>query len=338
MKILTVFTGGTIGSSIIGGVADVDGDTIDTLLNLYQNNTDIEFDCISPFNILSENATCDTLSKICSFMLSADLEKYDGVIVTHGSDTLSFTSAALGLALSWVKIPVVITAADCVLTMPESNGRDNFKACVDFIKGFFNGEHSNCGVFTIWKNRGESIKVYISTRLNEADGYLDSFSSWGGEPFGIIENGHFKRFDSAINPITTKPCEKTIFLKNKEIDFKNDILLLQSYVGLDFNAIDISGKSAVLLKLYHSATACTDGDNTSFLKFAERCFKNGTDVYIFPAKNSQYIYKSAEELNSNAIIPMFNINTTSAYSKLLLAYAIGNKDIIVENLFYESLG
>lgn len=336
LKILTVFTGGTIGSSITDGIADVDGGTAGILLDLYKDRTDVEFECISPFNILSENLDCDTLSRLCSFMLSIDFEKYDGVIVTHGSDTLSFTSAMLGLALSWVRIPIVITAADCVLTMPESNGMDNFNASVDFIRDFYDGEHSNTGVFTIWKNHGENVRVYISTRLNEADGYLDSFSGWGGIAFGTIENGSFKRYDSKINPQSTKPCEKTAYLKGKEIRLKSDVMLLQSYVGLDFNSVDINGKSAVLLKLYHSATACTQGENTSFSIFADRCAKNGTDVYIFPAKKSEYIYKSAEGLNSGTVVPMYNINTASAYSKLLLAYAVGDMDIIGSNLFYES--
>ena len=337
MKILVVFTGGTIGSSVTDGIADVDVGASKTLIEIYKNRTDIEFECISPFNILSENSTCETLSEICSFMLSIEFEKYDGVIITHGSDTLSFTSALLGLVLSWVRIPIVITAADYVLTIPESNGWDNFKASVDFIKGFSDATHSNTGVFTIWKNHGENVKVYISTRLNEADGYLDSFSGWGGVPFGTMENGSFKRADSEINPLHTEPCEKTAFLKNRDIRFKNDIILIQSYVGLNFDSVDIKEKSAVLLKLYHSATACTQGRNTSFLKFAERCFENGTDVYVYSAKKSEYIYKSAEEFKFRDIVPMYNINTSSAYSKLLLSYATGEKGIICRNLFYESL-
>ena len=338
MKILVVFTGGTIGSTVKNGIADVSGEASKILLDICSDYDNAEFEYLSPFNILSENANCGTLTAICNFMLDIDYEKYDGVIITHGSDTLAYTSAMLGLVLSWVKIPVVITAADYVLTLPQSNGTENFKASIDFISDFVNGIHNNTGVFTVWKNKGESIKVYISTRLNEADGYLDSFTSWGGEEFGIIENNHFKRTSADINPECTMPCEKTAFLRKGKVCFRNDVLLLHSYVGMDFNAVDISGKSAVLLKLYHSATFCNDGTFTSFSKFAERCFENGVDVFVYSVKSTEYKYKSVEGMENSRIIPLYNINTPSAYCKVMLAYAVDVKlkdNIIENNLFYE---
>ena len=167
MRILVVFTGGTIGSTVKNGIADVDSEASKILLDICSDYDSTEFEYLSPFNILSENANCNTLTRICNFMLDIDYEKYDGVIITHGSDTLAYTSAMLGFVLSWVKIPVVITAADYVLTLPQSNGTENFKASIDFISDFVNGIHNNTGVFTVWKNKGESIKgEFTSTALH----------------------------------------------------------------------------------------------------------------------------------------------------------------------------
>ncbi len=340
MKILTVFTGGTIGSVVKNGIADVDISASKPLTDICSHYNNIEFEYISPFNILSENLTCGTLSQICSFMLSIDFNKYDGIIITHGSDTLAYTSAVLGMVLSFAKIPIVITAADYVLTSPRSNGKENFTASINFIKAFAEGNHRNTGVFTIWKNRGEAVKVYISTRINEADSYLDSFSSFGGAEFGIMQGEQFIRTDKYINPDCTKPCQDTIFLYKQSIIFNNKVLFLQSYPGLDFSAADISNKAAVLLKLYHSATACTVGESASFLKFAQHCFENNVDVYVYSAKKGEYIYKSAENMLSGNIAPLYNINTPAAYCKILLAYAVDKKhreEVIHGNLFYESL-
>lgn len=340
MKILIVFTGGTIGSSVKNGIADVDSGTSSILLDICSKYNDTDFEYISPFNILSENSTCNTLAEICNFMLNIDFDKYNGIVITHGSDTLAYTSAMLGIVLSWVKIPIVITAADYVLTSPNSNGTENFKASIDFIIDFVNGFHNNSGVFTVWKNKGESAKVHISTRLNEADSYLDSFTSWGGAEFGIVKGSHFIRTDNSINPECTVPCEKTSFLKERYLTFNSGILLLNSYVGFDFDSVNIFGKSAVLLKLYHSATFCNDGTETSFLRFADRCINNGTDVFVFSEKKTDYKYKSVENMEVTKIEPLYNINTTSAYCKLLLAYAVDDElknDIISENLFYEIL-
>ena len=107
---------------------------------------------------------------------------------------------------------------------------------------------------------------------------------------------------------------------------------------MDFNAVDISGKSAVLLKLYHSSTFCNDGAVTAFPKFAERCFENGVDVFVYSVKRTEYRYKSVEGMENYRIIPLYNINTSAAYCKIMLAYAVDvkyRKDIIENNLFYE---
>lgn len=340
MKILVVLTGGTIGSNISSGVADVDLSTSDELTEIIGCDSGTEFKVCSPFNILSENATVETLSRLCSYMLSVDYGKYDGVIITHGSDTLAYSCAALGLVLSWVDIPIVVTASDYVLSLPYSNGRDNLKAAADFIKGFASGEHFNTGVFAVWKNVGELPAVHISTRLEEADGYLDRFSSWGGVPFGRMEHGHFVRIDDRINPTCTKSNKMLECLKGRNLELKNNVMLLHSYVGLDFSAVNMQRKKAVLLRLYHSATACTEGVNTSFVKFAEESLTQGIDVYVFSGKCSVYSYASSQKLLDKSINLLYNINVCSAYSKLLIAYAVSESlktEIIGTNLFYENL-
>ena len=334
MSILVVLTGGTIGSEVSNGVANVSYNGADLLFG----GINAQFECVSPFSILSENSTPETLSKLCNYMLSVPYEKYDGVIVTHGSDTLAYTCAMLGLILSWVSIPVVITAADSVLSMPQSNGKTNFKAAVDFISGFIQKEHKNTGVFTVWQNRGEKPCVYLSTRLNEADGYTDSFSSWGGKPFGYMNGKHFERVDNEVNPLYTQRNEILAFLRGGTLALSNDIAMLDSYVGLDHNSFCFDGKRAVLLRLYHSATVCTSGENTSVKCLIEQCTKTNTDIYVYPTKKKAYEYSTEEVLNDTVIHRLDNIGRCAAYSKLMLAYSLDDaqrKAVINNNIFYE---
>ncbi|MDE7390113.1 MAG: asparaginase domain-containing protein [Lachnospiraceae bacterium] len=345
MKILVVFTGGTIGSRVKNGIADVDTSLGYELINLYRAGSEdcdkTEFVCVNPLNILSENLTCDTLSQLCNYMLSIDYTCFDGVIVTHGSDTLAYTSAMLGLLLSWVSVPIVLTAADYVISLPYSNGLVNFWAAVDFIRGFSEGCHSNCGVFTVWKNSSDAEPcVYISTRLNEADGYADSFSSWGGVPFGVI-NGHtFVRNDNAVNPVFTESNSMFSFLQNQRITLSNKVFMLQSYPGLAFSSVSIDGMRAILLRLYHSATACTEGENTDFSRFAEKCAKNKVQIFVSSAKMTQYSYESYRKMLDKNQIPLYNIGMCAAYAKVMLMMSLDEAvigEISESNIFYEIL-
>ncbi|MEE3449570.1 MAG: asparaginase domain-containing protein [Acutalibacteraceae bacterium] len=334
MSILVVFTGGTIGSEIINGVADVSQNVSNSLLSGIKAG----FECVSPFSILSENSTPETLSKLCNFMLSVPFEKYDGVVITHGSDTLAYSSAVLGLALSWVNAPVVITAADSVLSMPASNGKKNFSAAVNFILDFKRKNHTNTGVFTVWQNKGEMPAVYLSTRLNEADGFTDSFSSWGGVPFGYMNGERFERVCDTVNPPCTVPQSTLSFLKGASLNLSPDICMIDSYVGLDFSSLCIRDKRAVLLRLYHSATACTIGEKLSVDRLIEQCNEYDTDIYVYPAKQKVYEYSSEEVFRNSSVRRLYSIGKCAAYSKLMLAYAFDGKKretILNNNIFYE---
>lgn len=55
---------------------------------------------------------------------------YDGFIVTHGTDTIAYTSAALYYMLEHIDRPVVITGAQRPLGMPDSDAKRNLRlAC-----------------------------------------------------------------------------------------------------------------------------------------------------------------------------------------------------------------
>ena len=315
LKILVVFTGGTIGSSIENGMADVDQNSAKILLDIYP---DIDFECCEPFAILSENSTVDTLEMLCNFMLSIDYENYDGVIVTHGSDTLGYTAAALGILLSWVKIPVRLTAAYYVLSMEKSNGRANFCGCVDFIREFSDGRHKFAGVYAVWKNSGECVSVHHALSLEQAD-YNDKFSSFGRECFGTVRDGRFVKNCKAPDRVVCSLFAES--LKGKTaIRLSRSVLKLQSYVGEDFESVMISGKDAVLVETYHSGTLCTAGQNTSFAEFAKRCAENGTDVYVFPLKKRDYMYKSTQQISWDIVKPVFDMGACAAFVGLLFRY------------------
>lgn len=96
MKILVVFTGGTIGSTENEGYISPDSEKSYRLINMFKDRAegkypDIDFEIQSPYQMLSENNTCENLRKLASFFLSVDYNQYDGIIVTHGTDTLQYT-------------------------------------------------------------------------------------------------------------------------------------------------------------------------------------------------------------------------------------------------------
>lgn len=127
-RILLIGTGGTIAC-----VRDENIHLDKTFKILeYMHFDDVEFDCVSPFCILSENIDFNNWDSLIEYISEVDFNKYKGVIVLHGSDTLSFTGALL--ANVFYDKPIVLVASDKPLEDKRANGFKNFEMAVEYIK------------------------------------------------------------------------------------------------------------------------------------------------------------------------------------------------------------
>lgn len=127
-KILVIGTGGTIGS-IKGESIHLD---IPFKILDYMNFESTEFDCVSPFTVLSENMSLELWQKLINYIKGVDFSRYKGIIVLHGSDTLSFTGALL--ANMFYNKPIVVVASDKPLEDKTANGFKNFENAVRYIE------------------------------------------------------------------------------------------------------------------------------------------------------------------------------------------------------------
>ncbi len=65
--------------------------------------------------------------------VAAALETADGVVITHGTDTLAYTAAALSYMLAGLQKPVVLTGSQLPLAHPLSDAQANFLEAVTVL-------------------------------------------------------------------------------------------------------------------------------------------------------------------------------------------------------------
>lgn len=310
-KILVIFTGGTIGSSG-DEIISPDRGAGFRLLEMYRSEfgENIEFDAVQPLSELSENIGPEELAVICRSIAAADHSKYKGIIVTYGSDTLSYASSFLGLLFGSKGIPIVLIAADRPLGQPGGNGLINFAGAVEFIMGA-----GMSGVFTVYRS-GEVTEVFLATRILEADSYHGRFLPFGDSPLGLVGDNGFERL---LLPGESEHPAK--FQTPKEIGFSKKVMMIKPYPGLDYLAIDLSDPPCAVLQLgYHSGTASTKGAG-SFSNFATRLKQRGIPAYICPSRpEGSPIYSSSAEIIGGGVVPLGMISPESAYAKLMIAY------------------
>lgn len=324
MNILVIFTGGTIGSSVFGETISANKENTYLLLDMFKKSSgkDIDFKTCEPYYTLSENNTGENFSKLISAVDNALGENYDGIIITHGTDTLQYTSAALSYAFGSNTIPIIVVSSNYVLTDERANGLQNFTSAVNFIE-----QKSGKGVFVSYQNTGDKPYIHRASRLLAHSEFSDDVFSINNEYYGYFEGDTFvknKNYTSKEDMIA--PFNKTDLKKHSE-----NIQVINSYVGFKYPKINKDWK-AVIIKAYHSGTLCTDDE--SFCAFAKELKENNIPCYISGAKTGT-VYESATVFNDYDLKILPFASTISQYIKIWFAL---EKNIDFDKIINSSLG
>ncbi|MCI5849613.1 MAG: asparaginase domain-containing protein [Lachnoclostridium sp.] len=201
MNILVIFTGGTIGSRLNEdeGVICAGHEAPYNLIENYVDNGTVSFCTMEPYKILSENLAAGNIEMLVN-LIQVHYKNYDGIIVTHGTDTLQYTAAALDIMFDNADIPIMLVSSNYVLTDDRANGQKNFNAAVSFIKdGVANG------VFVSYKNENEPVTFhkgrYIQASLSMDDRVRSLRDMYYGQYDGeghFVYNDEFEKFEASL--------------------------------------------------------------------------------------------------------------------------------------------
>ena len=310
MKILVVFTGGTIGSSEGKKWISLDQETNYTLIENYkkQNPSDIVFEVSHPYSILSENLSNVELTCLCDIVRESVKKDYDGIIVTHGTDTIQYMASALAYTVKAQK-PIVLVSANFPLENPLSNGNENFKSAVDFIKN----KTAN-GVFVAYKNKNsEYVEVHNATSVTSHAEARDDLFGLQEKPFARVNQGKVEKLGKEV-------LQNALDKKVEFCEFPK-ILVINSCPGDDFS-YQIENYNAVLIKPFHSGTL--DTENKALHEFCKRA--NQKDVPVFLTNvNGGTAYESSKTYKQLSLMVLPYCSIPAIYMKIWIAVSLGKE-------------
>lgn len=296
MNILVIFTGGTISSSESDGYFSPDEANNFRLIKMFTDKCpelEISFETAMPYYILSENINGHHINLLRDTVRDAlSKNKYDGIIITHGTDTLAYTAAALSYMLC-PDIPVVLVSSNYILDDERANGLDNFIAAVHFIK-----ESPATGVYVAYANTSE-MQTKEACRIYKGDLLLP----------------HLPYSDSIFALQTND--RPTGDLTHKSLVNPSPVLRVFPYPGEVYPDIP-DGIRAILLDTYHSGTLCTEDEGLK--NFLSKARHNNTPVYLTGAENHTS-YESTRVYNDLAINVLGYASPIAMYMRLWLLYS-----------------
>ena len=105
------------------------------------------------------------------------LQSYDGVVITHGTDTMAYTAAALSFMLAGVGKPVILTGSQLPLAHPLTDGRLNLLRAIHAAMADISG------VYVCFDNQLISGVRCVKTHTSS----MNAFSSVNEPPAGYFD-------------------------------------------------------------------------------------------------------------------------------------------------------
>lgn len=327
-RIAVIATGGTVGSVADGGVLGVRDDSAAARLieACRARGSDDVFTVFTPVRILSENMTPEALTAIVD-CLGGLSDGFDGVIVTHGTDTMSFTAAVLAQAFADTRRPIVLVGALVPLDDPRTDGFANFDAAVSLIA------ERIPGVFVCAAN-GDGCDVHLASRVVAARAFDGKFESAGGVPFGRVVGGRFVPCAGA--PSVGDLCRHTA----RPIPFRlcTDVLSIAPRALLDFTAVEVPAQvRAAVVRTYHSGTLCAADGKYSFFAFAVGLQERGIPVALACAGTDNNAYESTHGRTEKLLSLPYTEETTLAKCMLALGNGEDLPSFLAEERFFEKI-
>lgn len=141
-SILLIYTGGTIGMinhPVSQTLVPVDFNEISNQLpELRRFECNIDTYTFDP-TIDSSNVNPEFWGKLVQ-LIKNQYEKYDGFVILHGTDTMSFTASALSFMLENLDKPVILTGSQLPIGMLRTDGKENMLTAIEIASDLINGQ------------------------------------------------------------------------------------------------------------------------------------------------------------------------------------------------------
>jgi len=331
-SILLIYTGGTIGmmaDPITGALRPFDFKSLkDQIPEL--NKFDVELSSIAfERPIDSSNMHPEIWIKLAK-TIKDKYDTYDGFVILHGSDTMSFTASALSFMLENLGKPVILTGSQLPIGIIRTDGKENLITAIEIAAARDKDKPLISEVCIYFE-----YKLYRGNRTFKFNSqHFDAFKS--PNYTHLAEAGVNIQYNK--NAFLKRPVKS---LKvHTELD--SDIVVLKLFPGISQKItsaiLHVKGIKAVILETFGAGNATTQD---WFINELQRCIESGIIVYnVTQCHEGNFIqgmYETSAKLKKIGVISGHDITFESAVTKLMFLLSQKNtiaktKELLETNL------
>ena len=334
-KVLVIYTGGTIGminDHVTGELKSFDFehiyDNVPELKRLHVELTTVSF--VKPVDSSEMNPI---LWKQIAQTVFDNYTQYNGFVILHGSDTMSFTASALSFMLQGLKKPVIFTGSQLPIGTIRTDGKENLITAIEIASAI-----------------AENGEPYIQ----EVAVYFE-YSLYRGNRSSKISANQFEAFDSpnfpklAIAGINIEYNLASLYRTEQAAlillpEMNSRVGLLKIFPGFNpeiFSGLfDRKNTDAIVLETFGSGNAPS---NERFRLLISEFISEGGIVLNITQCNSGSVqqgkYQTSSFFQQVGVISGGDMTTETALTKLMHLLAnVGSKEIVHKRLLENLCG
>ncbi len=316
-RILLIATGGTIASRETGdGLAP--GISAEGLLELVPGiEGKVSVRCAELLALDSTNMTPEHWLMIAR-CVRENFDKYDGFVITHGTDTLAYTAAALSYLIKGSSKPIVLTGAQKPIGFDSTDSKENLR------DAFLCAASDMPGVSIVFDH-----KVILGTRAKKTRSKsFSAFESINYPDLGVIRDGELLRF-------IRQECGREPEFSDR-LDTR--VALLKLIPGTDREVLDFlfSRSAAVVIESYGVGGLPESG---GFYECVGEWLRRGRFVVLTTQVENEGsdlgVYHVGHRLKRElGVMEAYDMTTEAVIAKLMWILAKTKDPAEVEKLFY----
>ena len=323
-RVAILSTGGTIASRVdyrTGAVRPaISANDLYSIIPELSNIAMIEAEIL--FSLFSEDMTPQHWTKIAETVADYIRSGVNGVVITHGTDTMGYTAAALSFALQDLPVPVVLVGAQRSEDRPSSDAATNLiGAVLAATKAPFAevvlAMHETISDTSIILHRGTKVRKCHTSRR-------DAFKSVNVNPIARIRD---EQITMLTDDYLKRNASRELMLKPR---FSDRVSLIKFHAGMSPDIMDCYADSSCE-GLILEGTGLGHVSRELFQSIGKTIEKG-----IVVAMTSQCIwgrvdmnvYENGRDLLALGVIPLEDMLPESALVKLM--WILGQTDDIEE--------